>query len=396
MQFLWEDPEDRRTPSRRIHVLHVMTRYLRGGSEKRLRDIVTAFPEATHELIVGAESSLDVARKEVEVERIHLVPSLVRAPNPWQDTKALTAILKVLRGSPADLVVTHQSKAGVLGRLAASWAHRPAVHSLSMANFGPGYSRLQSVAYRLLEQRLHRSTAAYVVVGRDLARRYAGIGVPQEKLHVVRSGVRLPSDEDRRVSRTELRDHLGIRSDRPVLAYVGSLEPRKNVLDLVPLLCRVLEAHRGATPFLAIAGEGPLAGGLAALIRRRGLDADAAMLGFVEKPIPLIAGADGVVLLSQAEGVSQVLTQAAAVDTPFVAYSVDGVGELLAMGARGRAVPLGDVVAASRAATDVLGWTERSSAPSIDLSPWSQDSIASGYRHVFDAVLANSIQASHT
>ena len=177
-------------------VLHVMTRYLRGGSEKRLRDMVAAFPEARHMLVVGDDSSPDAARREMALAAVRVVPTLVRQPSPIDDLRALASIWRIMRALSPDLVVTHQSKAGVLGRLSARWLRIPNVSSLSMANFGPGYAAAQSGLFRALERSLRRSTTAYAVVGHDLARRYEGIGVPRHKLRVVRSGVRLPAPED--------------------------------------------------------------------------------------------------------------------------------------------------------------------------------------------------------
>jgi glycosyltransferase involved in cell wall biosynthesis len=367
-------------------VLHVMTRYLRGGSEKRLHDMVNAFPQARHELIVGDDSLPAAARREIGLASIWVVPTLVRQPSPVADLQALASIWRVMRKISPDLVVTHQSKAGVLGRLSARWLRVPSVSSLSMANFGPGYPSWQSRVFSTLERALHPSTSAYAVVGRDLARRYEKIGVPPAKLRVVRSGVRLPVDGDRMIPSEEIRRRLGIPHAARLIAYLGSLEPRKNVLDLVPLLSGVRE-KMGASPFLVIAGEGPLEGELSRSIRSRGLTRDAALVGFLEAPLSLIAEADVVVLLSQAEGVSQVLVQAAALDTPFVAYHVDGVDELLEMGARGRAVPIGDVGAAADATAEILGWPGTPAAPSIDLTDWSASTIRHGYLQLFSSVL---------
>jgi glycosyltransferase involved in cell wall biosynthesis len=110
------------------------------------------------------------------------------------------------------------------------------------------------------------------------------------------------------------------------------------------------------------------------------------MLGFVPDPTSLVAAADVVVLLSVAEGVPQVLVQAAASGTPFVAYAVDGVGELLELGADGVAVPLGDVGAAAAAVRSLLR-RPPAHGVSLDLAPWSGEAIADGYRRVIDTVL---------
>jgi glycosyltransferase involved in cell wall biosynthesis len=365
-------------------VVHVMTRYLRGGSERRLHDMIDSLPHATHDLIVGAESLVERAEREVTLSSVTVVPSLVRSPSPTQDPRALAAIWRLVRAARPDVVVTHQSKAGVLGRIAAARLEVPTAVSLSMANFGPGYAPAAGRVFRSFERALHRSTAAYAVVGHDLAERFEAIGVPPERLHVIRSGMRLP--EEPPPARAALRARLGVPRARRLLAYVGSLEPRKNVLDLVPLLHAVGDDGT-SRPFLAIAGEGPLGPELERRIGAAGLASDAALLGFLDDPLALIAAADVVVLLSQAEGVPQVLVQAAAFDTPFVAYDVDGVRELRALGARGRVARLGDRRAAVQAIREVLAWPPGDGHPSIDLSEWSPRAIRAGYRDLFAAVL---------
>jgi glycosyltransferase involved in cell wall biosynthesis len=381
--------------SSRPQVVHIATRYLRGGSERRIRDIVRSYPEADHHVLLGPESDPDLAQSELEPRTLTVVPPLVRQPDPVKDIAALGRLAAFLRRSPYDLVVTHQSKAGVLGRAAARLAGRtPVVHSLSMSSFGPGYPRWQDLLFRILEARLAGLTTAYAVAGSDLAGRYRAIGVPPSKLTIVRSGVRLSTaaqaDE---AERDRVREDLGIPLDRPLILYLGSLEPRKNVLALPGFLSRVLADWSSARPFLAVAGEGPLAGELRGRLEAMGLSEDSALVGFVADPVPLVAASDAIVLLSNAEGIPQVLVQAAAAGTPFVAYAVDGGQELLDQGAVGAVVPLGDLDAAARAASDVLRG-RRGSSPSIDLSGWDEAEIAAGYRRLFAAALSGRVNGA--
>lgn len=371
----------------RVQVLHVATRYARGGSEARIRDVIRSFPEGDHHVVVGADSDVELAERQLRPATLTVVDALIRRPSPVRDPAALRRLASLLRRESFGLVVTHQSKAGVVGRVAARRAAGPPViHSLSMASFGPGYPAWQDLAFRFIEARLEKATAAYVVAGDDLARRYAAIGVPAGKLHVVRSGVRLPGPEAlEHPVQGRIRERFRI-PDRPVVLYLGSLEPRKNVLDLGRYLSRLLAIATEARPYLVIAGEGPLAGRLRSDLRRRNLTGDASLVGFVEEPGALVALADAVVLLSQAEGVPQVLVQAAAVATPFVAYAVDGVRELIGMGAEGAAVSLGDVDGAAEATAPMLR-NDRRRVPTIDLSSWSPEVITAAHRRLIRAVL---------
>ena len=338
--------------SRRI--LHVCTRFDHGGSEQRLRDMVAALADDEHIVILGSDSDLDLVHRQMPGVRVLVEPSLRRAVS-WRDPVALARLRRRIEQLDCELVVTHQSKAGVLGRLAARAAGAPpVVHSLSMADFGPGYGTIEGRLFRALERNLERWTTGYAVVGTDLARRFGQIGVPAEKLKVIRSAVRLPRyGEDRdEVRRAVAREHA-LPEDRPWILYVGSLDRRKSALDLPIMLQQALQLTAGAPPFLVVAGTGPHEARFNSLVRQIGVEGDCRLLGHVDDPRDLFIASDVVVLLSRAEGLPQVLVQAAAAGTPFVATDVDGADELLELGAAGTVVDAGDIVGAARAASAV-------------------------------------------
>jgi glycosyltransferase involved in cell wall biosynthesis len=366
-------------------VLHVVTRYRRGGSEQRVRDFVAALGDHDHVVIVGEDSDADLATSHLGV-RVELESSLVRSPRFEADARAVRALTARLRRDRPDLVVTHQSKAGVVGRVAARLAGGiPVVHSLSMASFGPGYGRAESTVFRVVERALAPRTARYVVVGADLARRFEVAGVASRKLVIVRSAATIPAPRPDTVPSIP-----GVPDGRPVVLCLGALEPRKNPLDLVPLLQRV----RAQVPdaFLAVAGEGPLSDDLAKAVAEAGLADDVALLGFVKPVEPLLWRADALVLMSNAEGLPQVLIQAAAAGLPFVTYDVDGGREVVALGAVGRVVPLGDVEGAAAGLIRLLQ-APASRQRRIDVTSWDPTVIAASYRSVVDDILQETRRA---
>jgi glycosyltransferase involved in cell wall biosynthesis len=374
----------------RVRALHLCTRYLRGGSERRIADVVQALPEVEHHVIVGSESDLHLARVQLPAARVSCERSLVRQLDPVHDLLAVARVARILRRGSFDAVFTHQSKAGAIGRVAARLAGGiPVVHSLSMANFGPGYGRVEDRTFRFIERSLVRSTAAYAVVGRDLARRYEAIGAPRDKLHIVRSGARLPvSDRSKAEARRGLVARYGIPGDRPLILHLGSLDTRKNVLSLPGYLAGV-SARSTRRPFLLVAGEGPMRSALDDRFTATGQAGDTRLVGFVSPVDDLVLGADAIVLLSSAEGLPQVLVQAAAARTPFVSYEVDGVAELLALGAEGSIVPPGDLNAAAGATAAYIDQPMICTAgvPRGTFADWAPDAIARGHRSVLESVL---------
>jgi len=330
-------------------------------------------------VIVGADSDLQLARTHFDCS-VTIEPHLVRAPRPDSDLRAVLSVRKRLRESRVDLLVTHQSKAGVVGRVAARASGRvPVIHSLSMASFGPGYGAVETALYRTIERVLAPITARYVVVGADLARRFETAGIAPEKLAIVRSAATLPAP--RPTTRPSV---VGIPDDRRVIVCLGALESRKNPLDLVPMLRRV---HRSIPDaFLAVAGDGPLAGDLQMAVDAAGLTRHVGLLGYVSPTEPLLWRADALVLLSNAEGLPQVLIQAAAAGVPFVTYDVDGGREVVALGAVGEVVALGDVSGAADALERLLRGAP-TGVRTVDVRSWDRDVIYSSYRRVVEDVI---------
>lgn len=366
-------------------VLHLVTRYRKGGSEQRVRDIVRALPECDHVVVVGDDSDVALATAQLGVP-VEDEPTLRRSVAPFADLLALVALARRIRRERPDVVVTHQSKAGAVGRLAARIAGRvPVLHSLSMASFGPGYSTAESRVFRAVERALAPLTARYAVVGADLARRFEVAGVASRKLVIVRSAATLPAERPPVVPPVP-----GIPDARPVVLCLGALEDRKHPLDLVPLL----EAVQREVPdaFLAVAGEGPRADALAAAVATAGLDDSVALLGYVKPVEPLLWRADTLVLLSDAEGLPQVLIQAAAAGTPFVTFDVDGAREVVGLGAVGVVVPHGDVAAVADATVGQLRGTPCRHR-SVDVSSWEPEVIESSYRAVVAELIGEPIRA---
>ncbi len=368
-----------------MRIAHIATRYLRGGSEARIRDTVSAIPEADHRLIVGEAFDAGLVSAQLPQVKLTVIPSLVRDPDPSRDPLALAQLARLLRSGGCDLIVTHQSKAGAVGRMAARLAGIPTVHSLSMASFGPGYPTWQDRLFRGIETRLAPATAAYAVVGSDLAERYRRIGVPATKLHVVRSGARLPSEMPDRWEVARVRRRVGVPTGRPFVLSLGSLDARKGVEHLPEVLESLLALTDDHRPYLVIAGDGALRSSIEGAFGTRRMSADVTFLGHVDHPLPLVASASCLLSLSSAEGLPQVLIQAAASGTPFVAFEVDGVREVLALGGHGEAVPLGDIQGAAAAVSRMLQVGRRD--PHVDLSSWTPAAIAEGHRRVIELAL---------
>jgi glycosyltransferase involved in cell wall biosynthesis len=165
----------------------------------------------------------------------------------------------------------------------------------------------------------------------------------------------------------------------PVVLGVGRLSKQKDF----PLLLRAFaEVRRVREARLLILGEGEERSSLATMIEALGLDADAALPGFVQNPFAYMARAAVFVLSSAWEGSPGALIQALACGAPVVATDCEsGPREILQGGRFGRLVPTGDVTALAAAILATLDEPRRA-VPEEAWYRFSQDAAVDGYLRV--------------
>jgi glycosyltransferase involved in cell wall biosynthesis len=163
--------------------------------------------------------------------------------------------------------------------------------------------------------------------------------------------------------------------DGPVVGYVGRIEPRKGVLDLV----RAAPAVRAAVPGarIVLVGDDTYAAdrGYGASVAA---STDVEHCGWVDDAAGLMGALDVLVLPSYAEPFGTVLAEAMAAGTPVVATTVGGLPEVVTDGVDGALVPPGrpDALAAAVVAVlarrEELGRNAAASAQRFDADGYAQ------------------------
>ena len=312
-----------------LHIVHIVTRNQPGGSARNIGAQLEWEVEqgCRVELVVGGHEAGAAIPPGVTVHRVH---KLVREPNPWKDTQAAVHLWRLIRDCEPAIVHTHQSKAGLLGRLAARSSGAVLVHTVHMASFGPGYSRGLSWVSAWAERRCAQFTDFMITVGEELRSRYLSAGVgTEEQYSVVRSpaGIepflqtRILSAEDR----ISLRRQLGLPIDSSIVIAAGLLEKRKRFDMAIDQLSPLLG---GKGTHLIIAGAGPEHGRLLQLAERRGVAEHVQFIGHVDNLPDYFAVANVLVHTSLTEGLPQVVVQALAAGLPIVATNAEGLAEL--------------------------------------------------------------------
>jgi glycosyltransferase involved in cell wall biosynthesis len=313
---------------RRPRVLLLITLAEVGGAQTYVSSLLPALADR-FDVVVAAHGPGPLRRAAEEAGvRFIALEHLRRPISPWRDLAGFVELVRLLQRERPDILHANSSKAGILGRLAASAAGVPirifTVHGWAFA----AHSGLASLLYRWADRLVGPLTTVTVCVSEN--DQSAGIRArtcSAEQTVVIRNAVPLDAIPRAR--------HEG---PRPLLVSVGRLKAPKDSLTLV----RALAALPAGSFEALIVGDGPDRPALEDELRVLGLDDRVRLVGERHDVQALLADGDVFVLSSTSEGLPVSVLEAMAAELPVVASRVGGVPELVVDGKTGLLVPPGD------------------------------------------------------
>jgi glycosyltransferase involved in cell wall biosynthesis len=344
-----------------MRILHVITRLILGGAQQNTVTSCAAQVAAGHRVwlaygpIYGPEGSLLDEAKRSGATLVE-VKSMRRAILPVHDYVCYRALRRLIREIKPDIVHTHSSKAGIVGR-AAAWSERvPAVvHTIHGLPFHERQPRVVHALYVGLERwaakRCHKLIG--VTEAMNEAFRANGIGRP-EQFTMVPSGIDLSMFQPPEGSRDATRAALGIAPDAPVVGIVARLDKLKGQDDLLDTIPRLVPRFPDLK--VLIVGDGWHRQHLEQRVDREGFRGHVIFTGLVppRRVADMLAAMDVNTLPSYQEGQPRTLVQALLCGTAIVGYNAGGIGEVCIDGQTGRLVPVGDRDALAAAIGDLL------------------------------------------
>lgn len=312
--------------STRSTILLLITKSDVGGAQVHVLEILRSLQHRYRFILAAGEDDYLTDQARQSGIEVRVLQHLKRPINLQQDRFAYLECIALLKEIQPDLLHSHSSKAGVIGRLAA-W--RLGVKSLFTAHgwaFTEGAPRVQRLYGLLLESVLCRLVGSVVTISeydQQLARRYH-VGSTKRR-YLVRNGISEPQADG-----TEQRDQHR-PDDAPLqILTIGRLSPVKNHLMLVEALAGL------SIPFEAIiVGEGECHAALAARILQLGLNDKVKLPGEVTDLYAYLDTADIFVLSSNYEGLPLSVLEAMSMGLPVVSTDVGGVSEAVLAGQTG-------------------------------------------------------------
>jgi glycosyltransferase involved in cell wall biosynthesis len=286
---------------------------------------------------------------------VRTFPSLVQPLHPLKDFKAILDLTGHLMAKPYQVVHTHNSKAGFIGRLSAKLARVPVivhtVHGFAFHEQEPPWRQflfrnLERLASHWCDKMIFISQPLIdwalkekIICTKKMARIYSGIEMDRFS----------PVSEQQK---QRLKAKWGLQEQDLVIGMVSKLWEGKGHALLIRAFKEILKEKPRAR--LVIVGEGYLMESLKDLVSQMELSDTVVFTGFLEEVPQVIATFDVAVLPSYFEGMGRVLLEAMAMEKPVVGTLVGGIPDLIEQGVNGYLVSPGNEAELASAVLKIL------------------------------------------
>lgn len=322
--------------AKRLKIAHIITRLDLGGAQQNTLYCCGRHNRKKYDviLICGAGGSLDDEARWIPNCRKYFLSELKHPLSPFWDWKALQRITEILLLEKVDLVHTHSSKAGLLGRLAAKRAGvRHILHTIHGWAFYPGQFFPIRWFYQALERWAARFTKVLIAVSDENRRAGLAAGIGRKrKYEVIHSGVD-PALYELDAAAADRAKRKFKTGSRPTVLVLSNFKKQKSPLDVVEVAKRL--APRLPNALFIWAGDGPLFSKVEKRLDDLGLRKNFELLGWSDEVGELLAASNVLLLTSIYEGLPRVVLQAMAAGKPVVATAVSGTPEAVKNGVSG-------------------------------------------------------------
>jgi glycosyltransferase involved in cell wall biosynthesis len=335
-------PPDR-GPQRPLKVLRIVTRLNIGGVARHVTSLAVDLDPRFQTLLVhgslGASEGDFSPQTRARGIQLSEIPYLQRNIAPGKDLRTIWELYRVMRSYRPDIVATHTSKAGILGRFAAVFAGVPVrVHTYHGLVLEEAFPEAMSTAMRAIERLAALCTTRLIAISPEIAGDLQRRGIGARKIVTISNGLELePLCNGDPMT---LRNELELEARVPLVGIVGRLVPQKGIATFIDAAAVI--SQQVPTAHFVVVGDGEERVSLERQAARLDLSDRVHFLGWRSDLGDLYAGIDIVVLTSKHEGTPCSLIEAGAAARPVVAVAVGGVPDVVSNGENGLLVLPGD------------------------------------------------------
>lgn len=339
----------------KINLLYVITKLELGGAQKQLLSLISVLDKEKYNVFLFTAKEGLLISEALSIDKLVLHKSrfLERLVNPFRDFLALVELCSCIRKNKIQIVHTHSSKAGVLGRFAAMFSGTPIIiHTVHGWSFHDCQPRIVRCFYLTLEKICASFTSKIIVVSNfDKNKGLKNSIGREEQYTIVRYGI----DYDKfkkSEGRSAKRKVLGLNNTDLVVGMVACFKPQKSPLDFIRLAAAVRNKLPD-TKFIMI-GDGPLRKKVCALIKKLNLEGQVILSGWCNDVPLVLSTLDVFVLTSLWEGLPIAVLETMASGVPLVATDTGGIAEVVVNGETGYLVKTGDMLSMQDRVVELL------------------------------------------
>lgn len=325
-------------------VLRIINRFNLGGITYNVSYLSKYLPKEYETLLIGGpeedgeESSLYIPQS------LGLNPKIIielrRSINPFQDYKAYKKIKQIIKEFKPDIVHTHASKAGAIGRLAAIHCKVPIIiHTFHGHVFHGYFSKIKTTIFKTIEKHLSKKSSAIIAISQIQKNELSKIHkvCSENQTIVIPLGFDLNRFTENQIQkRTSFRNKYLIKESELTIGIIGRLAPIKNHFLFIDAIDFVLKNCN--IPIKAIIiGDGETKQQLVDYIKQKQLtycfgednNVNFIFTSWIKEVDIALAGLDLVCLTSKNEGTPVSLIEAQAAGKYIITTNVGGIKDIL-------------------------------------------------------------------
>ncbi len=250
---------------------------------------------------------------------------LIRKISPLNDLKAFWILYKLFKYHKFDIVHTHSSKTGILGRLAARLAGVPLiVHTVHGFAFPAAKNRFERMIFLFMEYIGAKCSHKIICLHEDDKNiAIKKLKAKREHVSILANGVDINKFYPPTITyRDKVRTKLGLPKDSIVIGMIGRLWKQKNPEALLMAAFSILKSRKDV--HFVFAGEGEFLSSMKLLVKEKDLQNNIHLLGWRDDSDEVLKALDIFTLPSLWEGMPLAILEAQATGLPCVVSNIQG------------------------------------------------------------------------
>lgn len=272
--------------------------------------------------------------------KVYTIDHLKRNISPLDDFAAYREIKETLSKCSPDIISTHSSKAGYLGRLAANALGIPVLFTAHGWSFTSGKKAVSRTVFRMLEKWIVPITRRFITVSEyDRHLSLEKLSLSEDQVITIHNGmVDIPESL-----------HADIGRAKPVnLVMVARFDQQKNHADLLRATAGIENLH------LHFVGNGPLLPEVRKIADELGMSERITFHGRLDTVANILSKSQIFALISHWEGFPRSTLEAMRAGLPTIVSDAGGAAEAVIHGKTGFVVPKGDIASIQKSVKELV------------------------------------------